>query len=68
MKSNPSKCYSLVSSCEKIKMETRDFKIENRTREQLLGVHIDNRLTFDYLISELCKKASKEVNSVARVC
>ena len=49
-------------------METRDFKIENRTREQLLGVHIDNRLTCDYLISELCKKASKEVNSVARVC
>ena len=44
-------------------METRDFKIENRTREQLLGVHIDNRLTFDYLISELCKKASKEEKS-----
>ena len=67
MKSNPSKCYSLVSSCEKIKMEIRDFKKENRIREQLLGVHIDNRLAFDYLMSELCKKASKKVNALARV-
>ena len=33
MKSNPDKCFLLVSSCEKIKMEIGDF---------------DNRLTSDY--------------------
>ena len=56
MKSNPHKCHSLVSSCEKIKIEIGDFKIENSTCEQLLGVNIDNRLFLGYLISELFKK------------
>ena len=35
-----------VIYCEKSKMEIRDFKIENCTCEKLLGVNIDNRLTF----------------------
>ena len=59
-KSNPDKCHLLVSSCEKIKMQIVDFEIENSTCEKLLGVHFDNRLTFDYHISGLCKKAGKK--------
>ena len=51
----------IVRSCEKIKIELDDYKIENSTCEKLLGVHFDNRLTFDYHISELCKKASKKL-------
>ena len=46
-KRNPDKCHLLLSSCEKIKMEIGDFKIENSTYKKLLGVHLDNRLTFD---------------------
>ena len=42
-------------------MEIGDFEIENSTSEKLLGVHFDNRLTFDYFISGLCKKASKKL-------
>ena len=67
MKSNPDKCYLLVSSCEKIKMEIGDFEIEYSKCEKLSGVHFDNRLTFDYHISGLCKKASKKINALARV-
>ena len=67
MKSNPDKCHLLVSSCEKIKIEIGDFEIENSKCEKLLGVHFDNRLTFDYHISGLCKKASKKINALARV-
>ena len=67
MKSNPDKCHLLLSSCEKIKLETGDFEIETSTCEKLLGVHFDNRLTFDYNISGLCKKASKIINALARV-
>ena len=48
-------------------MEIGDFKIENSAFEKLLGVHFDNRLTFDYHISGLCKKASKKINALARV-
>ena len=57
----PDKSHLLVSSCEKIKIDIGDFEIENRKCEKLLGVHFDNRLTFDYHISGLCKKASKRL-------
>ena len=67
MKSNPDKCHLLVISCEKIKIEIGDFETENSKCEKLLGVHFDNRLTFDYHISGLCKKASKKINALARV-
>ena len=61
MKSNPDKCSLFVSSCEKIKTKIGDFEIENSTCEKLLGVPFDSRLTFDYHISKLCKKASKKL-------
>ena len=61
MKSNPDKFHLLLSSCEKIKMETGDFEIENSTWEKLSGIHFDSRLTFDHHISELCKKVGKRL-------
>ena len=67
MKSNPDKCHLLVSSCEKIKIKIGDFAMENSKYEKFLGVHFDNRLTFDYHISGLSKKASKKINALARV-
>ena len=67
MKSNPDKCHLLVNSREKIKVKIGDFEIENSTCEKLLGVHFGNRLTFDYHISGLFKKASKKINALARV-
>ena len=67
MKSNPNKCHLLVSSCGKIKIKIGDFEIENSKCEKLLGIRFDNRLTFDYYISGLCKKASKKINALARV-
>ena len=47
-------------------MEICDFEIENSTCEKHLGVHFDNRLTLDYHISGICKKASKKINARAR--
>ena len=35
--------------------------------EKLLGVHLDNGLSFDYHISEICRKASRRVCALARV-
>ena len=48
-------------------MELSDFEIEHSAYEKHLGVHFDKRLTFDYHISELCKKTSKKVNALATV-
>ena len=38
IKSNPNKFYLLVCSCEKIKMEIGNFKIEKRTCESILTI------------------------------
>ena len=33
----------------------------------ILSTHIDNRLNFDYHVSQLCKKASKKLHALARI-
>ena len=53
---SPDKCHWLVSTNEKIKINIGDFSIENSDCEKLLGVKIDNKLTFDYYVSDMCKK------------
>ena len=65
-KGNPDKCHLLVSTNEKIK-NIGDFSIENSDCEKLLGVKIDNKLTFDYHVSDMCKKANRKINALARI-
>ena len=67
LKGNPDKCHLLVSTNEKIKINTGDFSIENSNCEKLLGVKIDNKLTFDYHVSDMCKKANRKINTLARI-
>ena len=59
MKSNADKCHLLVSSNEKVTIKIGSHEIANTKREKLLGVHLDSGLSFDYHISEICKKESK---------
>ena len=66
-KGNPDKCHLLVSTNEKIKINIGDFSIENSDCEKLLGVKIDNKLTFDYHVSDMCKKANRKTNALARI-
>ena len=67
MKSNADKCHLLVSSNEKVTIKIGSHKIANTKREKLLGIHLDSWLSFDYHISEICKKASRKVCTLARV-
>ena len=64
MKSNADKCHLLVSSNEKvtIKIGSHEIEIANTKREKLLGVHLDSGLSFDYHISEICKKTSRNMS------
>ena len=41
--------------------------IMSEEKVKLLGIHIDNRLNFDYHISQLCKKAGKKLHALTRV-
>ena len=44
-----------------------EFSIENSDCEKLLGVKIDNKLAFDCHVSDMCKKANRKINALARI-
>ncbi len=44
-----------------------DSSIENRDEEKLLGVTIDNKLTFETHITKLCKKAGDKLFALSRM-
>ena len=67
MKSNPDKCHLLVSTNGNVKIRIGNFQIENTKREKLLGIQFDNKLSFDYHLSEICKKASRKLYALGRV-
>ena len=41
--------------------------ISSSKYEKLLGIHIDNKLTFEPHVRSLCKKASQKLNAFARI-
>ena len=58
LKGNTEKCHLVVSSDDPTEIQVGESVIKNTTCEKLLGIKIDNKLTFDEHISGLCKKAA----------
>ena len=56
MKFNPDKCHLPVSTNDKVAIRIGNFQTENIKREKLLGIQFDNKLSFDYHLSKICKK------------
>ena len=67
MKSNADKCYFLASPNKKVTIKIGIHEIANTKREKLLDVHLDSGLSFDYHMSQICKKESRKVCTLARV-
>ena len=67
LKSNAEKCHLLVSTNERRSMNVDRFKIDKSDTEKLLGVKFDQKLTFKYHISDICKKAGRKISALARV-
>ena len=57
----------LVSTNDTVNIKIGNIDVTKSTCEKLLGVKFDHKLTFDYHISELCKKASRNIDALARV-
>ena len=57
----------IISSDHPTEIQVRESVIKNTTCEKLLGIKIDNKLTFDEHISGLCKKAANKLRALARV-
>ena len=47
-------------------IEVSNITIMSEEKVKLLGIYIDNRLNFDYHISQLCKKAEKKLHALTR--
>ena len=67
IKVNSEKYHLLVSTSDNAAIWIGNFQIENSKREKLLGMQFDNKLSFDYHLSEICKKASRKHYALSRV-
>lgn len=71
MLANPSKFQSIVLTRDKQPIRTtfeiKNKIIHNQEMVELLGVKIDEQLKFDTHISELCRKAGGQLNSLNRL-
>ena len=56
-----------VSTVEKTKINVGECSAENGDYEKLLGVKTDNKLTFDCHVSDMCRKANRKINALARI-
>ena len=52
---------------ENDKFEFGALLLENSQEEVVLGVTIDNKLTFDSLIKNICRKASQKLGALLRI-
>ena len=66
MKRIPDKCHLIVSTNDNVKIRIGNFQIENTKRAKLLGIQFDNKLSFDYRLSKICKKASRKRYALGR--
>ena len=67
MKDSNDKCYVLLSTDEKLQVKIGAALINSSKYEKVLGVKIDNKLTFDEHITSICKKASGKLNALSIV-
>jgi hypothetical protein len=70
MKANPSKFQSMIisrqSNCS-LEINVDGSTVASSECVKLLGVFIDNRLSFSNHVSQLCKKVGKQINAMCRL-
>ena len=71
---NETKCqFLIIDSLKNMRDKTAEIKIQNKTitesrsRKQLLGITIDNNLTMNNHIKNICKQAGNKLNALARI-
>ena len=67
LKGNADKCHLITSAKTPVGIEVSNITIMSEEKVKLLGIYINNRLNFDYHISQLCKKAGKKLHALTQV-
>lgn len=69
LKANPDKSHLLLNSTDYNLFAMIDsHKITNSEHVKLLGITIDNGLSFNQHVTKLCKKATQKLHALSRVC
>ena len=69
---NPDKFQSMIldkkdKNNESLELDICGYKIRTSESVKLLGIDIDNKLNFDNHVSNLCKRASMQLNAIYRL-
>ena len=67
MKANADKSHLMITTNEERSISTGGEKIQNSKSEKLLGVTIDNKLSFTEHVHKICDKASQKLNELAQL-
>ena len=68
LKANPDKFHLLLSDPnEELSMVFGNCEVKNSISQKLLGVTLDNKMSFDKHVSTLCDKASRKLHALSRV-
>ena len=68
LKANPDKFHLILSDAnQEYAINIDKFSIQNSKCEKLLGIKIDNKLTFDEHVSDICSKATQKLHALSRV-
>ena len=66
-KANPDKCHLLINTDENVALKIKNEFITNSSNQKLLGILFNNKFDFTEHATSLCRKASQELNVLARV-
>ena len=67
MKSNNDKCHLIVAKHDNVSVTINNEIIEGEESVKLLGINIDNKLTFNKHVTNLCKKGNQKLHALARI-
>ena len=67
MKANPDKYHFLLTGKNELTLNINHTQIKSSKEEKLLGIIIDNKLTFQTHVNNLCNKVSQKLNALTRI-
>ena len=67
MKPNEDKCHLLVINHDNVSVNLGNENISCSSSVELLGIKIDDKLSFNEHVSKLCKKGNQKLHALARI-
>ena len=68
LKANPDKFHLLLSDPnEEFSIKVDNFDLKNSRCQKLLGIQLDNKLTFSDHVKSVCTKASQKLHALSRI-